>query len=71
MGPLCCLGEALQGQVGLVSGQKWQLKLTPHESGLGPGGQAGGWLEDRRHTAEAFCENSGNVFDRMSLLWFA
>lgn len=41
MGPLCCLGETLQGQMALVSGQQWQQKLTLHESGVGPGGRQG------------------------------
>lgn len=36
MGPLCYLGEAPQGQVALVTGQKWQLKLTLYEPGSGP-----------------------------------
>lgn len=35
-GTALLLGEALQGQVALVSGQKWQPKLTLHESGSEP-----------------------------------
>lgn len=35
VGLLCCLGEALQGQVALVTGWKWQLEMTC----VGLGGQ--------------------------------
>lgn len=69
MGLLCCLGGGSAGPGGPGDRIAVAAEADPYEPGSGPGwvGSRDG-REDRHHTVESFCENSGNIFYRMNLL---